>query len=256
MRLATWNINSIRMRLPGILDWLEKAKPDVLLMQEIKCESQEFPAMDFLAAGYKVYAFGQRSYNGVAIASLYPIESVCENLPTFKDDSQARYLEARIKGVRVASVYVPNGNPVDTDKFTYKLDWFKRFKAHAAKLLKGEELVVLGGDFNVLQGALDADDITKWEGDALYHKDVRAAFREVLNLGYTEIFRVLHPEERAYSFWDYKNNAWAQDRGLRLDHFLLSPEAVDKVKDCTIDKAPRGQEKASDHTPVVLDIEE
>lgn len=256
MRIATWNVNSIRARLPNVLAWLNEANPDVLLMQEIKCETDLFPAMEFKAAGYNVHAFGQKAYNGVALASLHKIEDVQEGLPNFKEDVLARYVEATVKSIRVASIYAPNGNPVGTEKFTYKLDWLTRFKKHAAKLLREETLVVLGGDFNVIQTELDVYDPKGWEEDALYHPKTRAAFRDVLNLGYTEIFRALHPDERAYSFWDYQGGAWQQDKGLRLDHFLLSPEAVDRTKKCIIDRAARGKDKASDHTPVVIDISE
>ncbi|MFA4993701.1 MAG: exodeoxyribonuclease III [Bdellovibrionales bacterium] len=254
MRIATWNVNSVRARLPNIIAWLDEAKPDVLLMQEIKCETDAFPAMEFKAAGYETYAFGQKAYNGVALASLHKIEAAQEGLPNFKEDTQARYLEATINGLRVASIYAPNGNPVDTDKFTYKLDWMTRFKRHAASLLCEEKLVVLGGDFNVIFTELDVYDPKGWEKDALYHPQIRAAFRDIISLGYTEIFRALHPHQRAYSFWDYQGGAWQQDKGLRIDHFLLSPEAADRTKGCVIDRVARGKDKASDHTPVIVDI--
>ncbi len=256
MRIATWNVNSIRARLPNVIGWLGEAKPDVLLMQEIKCETDAFPAMEFKAARYNTYACGQKAYNGIALASLHKIEHIQEGLPNFKEDVQARYLEAVIKGVRVASIYVPNGNPIGTDKFAYKLDWLTSFKKHAAKLLRTEERVVLGGDFNVIQTELDVYDPKGWEEDALYHPKTRAAFRDILALGYTEIFRALHPDERAYSFWDYQGGAWQQDKGLRLDHFLLSPEAVDRTKKCFIDREARSKDKASDHAPVVIDMVE
>jgi exodeoxyribonuclease-3 len=254
MRIATWNVNSVRARLPNIVAWLSEAKPDVLLMQEIKCETDAFPALEFNAAGYGVHALGQKSYNGIALASLHKIEDVQEGLPNFKDDAQARYLEATIKGVSVASLYLPNGNPIGTDKYAYKLDWMKRLKRRAAELLRDEKSVILGGDFNVIPDEMDVYDPKGWEEDALYAPQTRAAFRDILSLGYTEIFRALHPDERAYSFWDYQGAAWHQDKGLRIDHFLLSPEAVDRAKDCFIDKSPRGKDKASDHTPVILDI--
>ena len=254
MKIATWNVNSVRARLPNVLDWLAKAKPDVLLMQEIKCETSAFPAMEFAAAGYKTQVLGQKAYNGVAIASLHPIEDVQEGLPDAGEDTQARYLEATIKGVRVASLYLPNGNPAGTDKYTYKLDWMARFKCRAAELLRQEKAVVLGGDYNVIPAELDVYDPVGWEQDALYLPQTRAAFRDILHLGYTEIFRALHPDKRAYSFWDYQGGAWQQDQGLRIDHFLLSPEAVDRCAGCEIDRTPRGQDKASDHTPVIVEI--
>jgi exodeoxyribonuclease III len=254
MRIATWNVNSVRARMPNVLAWLGTAKPDILLMQEIKCETNAFPSMEFKAAGYNVYALGQKSYNGVALASLHKIEDVQEGLPDYEQDTQARYLEATIKDMRVASIYVPNGNPVGTEKYAYKLDWMTRFKRHAMKLLRDENIVILGGDFNVIPTGLDVYDPKGWEQDALYYPQTRAAFRDILNLGYTEIFRALHPDQRAYSFWDYQNGAWQQDKGLRIDHFLLSPEAVDRAKDCFMDRAERGKDKASDHVPVIIDI--
>jgi exodeoxyribonuclease-3 len=254
MRIATWNVNSIRARLTNVLEWLNDAKPDVLLMQEIKCETNLFPFLEFKAAGYDVHALGQKSYNGVAIASLHPIEDVKEGLPEIETDTQARYLEATIRGLRVASIYLPNGNPVGTEKYTYKIEWLSRLTQHAANLLRDESPVILGGDFNVIPTEQDVYDAKGWEQDALYLPQTRAAFREIIHLGYTEIFRALHPQEQAYSFWDYQGGAWQQDKGLRIDHFLLSPEAVDRVGGCTIDKAPRDKDKASDHTPVIVEL--
>ena len=254
MRIATWNVNSVRARLPNVVEWLGEAKPDILLMQEIKCETDAFPLMEFKAAGYDVYALGQKSYNGVAIASLHKIGDVREGLSSPAEDAQARYLEATIKGIRVASLYLPNGNPVGTDKYTYKLDWMARFKHRAAELLRDERPVVLGGDYNVIPTEIDVHNPEDWEHDALYLPQSRAAFRDIVQLGYTEIFHALHPQQRDYSFWDYQGGAWQQDKGIRIDHFLLSPEAVDRAGDCSIDRAPRGKEKASDHTPVIVEI--
>jgi exodeoxyribonuclease III len=254
MRIATWNVNSVRARLPNVLDWLASAKPDVLLMQEIKCETNVFPLMDFKSAGYDVHAYGQKSYNGVAIASLHKIEDVIEGLPDPGEDVQSRYLEATIKGIRVASIYLPNGNPIGTDKYTYKLSWMDRLKKRAAELLKDEKPVVLGGDYNVIPTEIDVHNPEDWETDALYLPESRSALRDILSLGYTEIFRALNPEMRAYSFWDYQAGAWQQDKGIRIDHFLLSPEATDRAKSCVIDREPRGKDKASDHTPVIVEI--
>ena len=254
MKIATWNVNSVRARLPNVMDWLTANKPDILLMQEIKCETPAFPVMEFKAAGYDVHVLGQKSYHGVAIASLHKIDSVLEHLPGGIDDTHSRYLEATVKGVRVATIYLPNGNPVDTEKYPYKLDWMKRLKQRAAELLRDEKCVVLGGDYNVIPAELDVYNPKEWLRDALYLPQSRAAFQEIVNLGYTEIFRALHPDERAYSFWDYQAGAWQQDKGLRIDHFLLSPEAADRTKSCFIDRVPRGKEKASDHTPVILEI--
>jgi len=225
------------------------------LMQEIKCETDAFPAMEFTAAGYQVGAFGQKSYNGVAIASLHKMEDIHEGLPGDDGDAQARYIEATVQGVRVASIYLPNGNPIDTDKYIYKLNWMKRLKARASELLRDEKPIVLGGDFNVIPAEIDVHNPQDWLQDALFYPSSRAAFREILSLGYTEIFRAQNPEqENAYTFWDYQNGAWQRDNGIRIDHFLLSPEAVDKAGRCIIDRDPRGADKASDHTPVIVEI--
>lgn len=257
MRIATWNVNSIKARLEPVLGWLKTAKPDVLLMQEIKCETPNFPELEFKSAGYEVRAFGQKSYNGVAIASLHKIENVLEHLPEAGEDVQSRYIEATIKGIRVASIYLPNGNPVDTEKFPYKLAWLKRLHRHMATLLRDETPVVLGGDYNVIPEAMDVYDPKAWENDALYRPESRAAWRELTSLGYTDAFRALHPQKKhAYTFWDYQAGAWQRDNGLRIDHFLLSPEATDRLSNAFIDRTPRGQDKASDHTPVVVEIRE
>lgn len=255
MRIATWNINSVRARLPNLLDWLATAQPDVVLLQEIKCEENAFPRMEIEAAGYKCAVSGQKSYNGVAILSRLPIVDIAVGLAGDDTDTQARYIEATIQGVRVASIYLPNGNPIDTEKFPYKLNWMARLQQRVASLLALEIPLVLGGDYNVIPEARDVYDPKGWEGDALFHPDTRAAWRRLLSLGLTEAFRALHPaEDHAYSFWDYQAGAWQRDMGLRIDHFLLSPEAVDRLVSCTIDRTPRGAEKASDHTPVVMEI--
>jgi len=252
MRIATWNVNSVKARLPNILAWLDAARPDVALLQEIKCETEAFPRLEFEAAGYKVYAKGQKSYNGVAILSRHPATDIRDALPDDPDDAQARYIEATIQGLRVASLYLPNGNPVDGEKFPYKLAWMRRLADHAAALLRLETPVVLGGDFNVIPTAEDVYDPEGWAQDALFHPRTRAAFRALLFTGYTEAFRALHPrKQHAYTFWDYQAGAWQRDNGLRIDHFLLSPEAVDRLSGCVIDRTPRGADKASDHTPVV-----
>jgi exodeoxyribonuclease-3 len=255
MRIATWNVNSVRARLPNVLNWLAQSQPDVLLMQEIKCETNAFPAMEFKASGYHVHAFGQKSYNGVAIASKHKIEEVREGLPGNEADTQARYVEAVIQGVRVASIYLPNGNPIGTEKYDYKLAWMTRLKLHAAELLRDEKPVVLGGDYNIIPERIDANNPNAWLEDALFVQQSRNAYREILQLGYTEIFRALHPQQaNAFSFWDYQAGAWLQDNGIRIDHFLLSPEATDRAGGCSIDRAPRGLDKASDHTPVIVEL--
>jgi len=255
VRIATWNVNSIKMRLEPVLAWLKTANVDVLLLQEIKCETVNFPAMEFKSAGYESHALGQKAYNGVAIVSRHKIENVLEHLPEAGTDTQSRYIEASVNGVRVASIYLPNGNPLGGEKFEYKLAWLKRLQKHAAKLLQDETPVVLGGDYNVIPEATDVYDPKNWENDALFHPLSRGAFRELTALGFTEAFRALHPQKKhAYTFWDYQAGSWQRDNGLRIDHFLLSPEATDRLTNCFIDRTPRGQEKASDHTPVVVEM--
>ncbi len=253
--VATWNVNSVNARLPNVLAWLAEAKPDVALLQEIKCLDPAFPAEAVGDLGYNVAVHGQKSYNGVAILSRRPLEDVVRGLPGDPADEQARYLEATAGDLRVASIYLPNGNPIGTDKFAYKLAWMERLRAHAAALLELDEAVVLGGDYNVIPEPEDCHDPKAWTGDALFRPESRRAFRSLLHLGLTEAFRALHPEARgAYSFWDYQGAAFQLDHGIRIDHLLLSPLAADRLVACSIDKDPRRRPKASDHTPVVVEL--
>ena len=255
MRIATWNVNSVRSRLPNVLDWLKSAAPDVALLQEIKCETAQFPALEFEALGYRCQVLGQKSYNGVAILSKLPLSDVLEGLPGEPEDVQSRYLEATIEGVRVACLYLPNGNPVGTEKYPYKLRWMDRLKARIVTLLGQEVPFVLGGDYNVIPHPADLYDPVGWAEDALFRLETRAKFREILNLGVTEAFHSLHPDaQHAYTFWDYQAGCWPRDLGLRIDHFLLSPQAADRLVDCRIDREPRAREKASDHTPVIVEL--
>ena len=248
--IATWNVNSIKARLPNALDWLKDFAPDVALLQEVKCLAENFPRLEIEDLGYNVAVVGQKSYNGVALLSKEPLEDLQEGLPGDDDDEQARYLEATTFGLRVASIYLPNGNPIDTEKFPYKLAWMERLRARAEALLALEEPTILGGDYNVIQNDDDVYDPKAFADDALFQPETRAAFRRILNLGYTEAYRALHGEAHRYSFWDYQAGAWQKDNGLRIDHLLLSPQAADRLEDCDIDRKPRGQPKASDHTPV------
>ena len=254
MKIATWNINSIKVRLPHVLDWLAAQAPDVLLLQELKCTDENFPADAFAQAGYKTAVHGQKTYNGVAIVSKHPIKDIITGLPGDKGDEQARYIEATVQGIRVASIYLPNGNPVDTDKYPYKLKWFDRLIQQARGLLAQEVPVVLGGDYNVIPEPRDCHNPAAWEGDALFLLDSRRKLRTLANLGYTEAFRAFNDEDGQYTFWDYQAGAWQRNNGIRIDHFFLSPHAADRARACIIDKEPRGREKASDHTPVILDI--
>jgi exodeoxyribonuclease-3 len=250
MKIATWNVNSVKARLPHVVRWLDEAKPDVLLLQEIKTEEAGFPHLELVPTGYKAELVGQKSYNGVAIVSRLPIEPVLRALPGSPEDDHARYLEADVGGVRVASIYLPNGNPVGTDKYPYKLGWMKRLAAQARMLLESEQAVVLAGDYNICPTDDDVYDPVGWRDDALCKTESRAAFRTIANLGYVDAFRALHAEPHRYSFWDYQAGRWHRDEGLRIDHLMLNPQAADRLQECEIDKAPRAKEKASDHTPV------
>ncbi len=256
MKIASWNVNSIRARLPNVLEWLRSAEPDVLLLQEIKTVTRDFPYIEFVDLGYTVAAQGQKTYNGVAVISKRPIEDVVSELPGDPDDEQARYIEAWVDGVRVASIYLPNGNPAPGEKFTYKLAWMERLYRRARDLLSNEEVLVLGGDFNVCPADGDVYDPERWRGDALCLPETRAGFRKILHLGYTDAFRALHTELGTYTFWDYQRGAWHRDEGLRIDHLLLSPQAADRLEACEIDKRPRGRVKASDHTPIWCTLRE
>jgi len=249
--IASWNVNSIKARLPNVLDWLKSAQPDVVLMQELKCIDDNFPRLEIEELGYNVATHGQKTYNGVAILSKAPLEDVMVGLPGDDDDEQARYLEATIGDLRIASIYLPNGNPIKTGKFTYKLDWMDRLIAHAETLLASEQPVVLGGDYNVIPQDEDVYSPAAFAGDALAQPESRQRFRTLLNLGFTDALRALHREPHLYTFWDYQGGGWQNDHGLRIDHFLLSPQAADRLEACEVDRDPRGKPKASDHTPVV-----
>ena len=254
LRIATWNVNSIRARLPNLLEWLAEFSPDALLLQETKCQDEDFPRFEIEAAGYHVQIHGQKSYNGVAILSKRPATEVRLRLPGDDSDEQARYIQACVDGVRLASIYLPNGNPAPGDKFGYKLAWMTRLVAHAKSLLTSDRPLILAGDYNICPNDDDVYDPIGWRDDALCRPESRALFRQLLNLGLTEAFRALHPEKGRYSFWDYQAGAWQRDQGLRIDHLLLSPQAADRLVACDIDKAPRGRDKASDHTPVWVEI--
>ena len=251
MKIATWNINSVRARLPLLLGWLKEASPDVLLLQEIKCQDKDFPELEIGDLGYNIAVHGQKSYNGVAILSKSPIEDIIRGLPESGTDDQARYIEARVGIFRIASIYLPNGNPVETDKYPYKLRWMQRLAAHSQQLVKDEEIAILGGDYNICPEDMDVYDPKGWAEDALCRPDSRAAFRTILHGGYTEAFRTLHPgAAHCYSFWDYQAGAWQKDHGIRIDHLLLSPQAADRLAGVEIHKKARAMEKASDHVPI------
>ena len=258
MKIASWNVNSVKARLEPALAWLKQASPDVVCLQEIKTVDENFPREAFEALGYSCAVHGQKSYNGVAILSKRPMEDVTPRLPGGEGDDHARYLEAIITGekgvVRLASIYAPNGNPFPGPKFDYKLAWLERLRLHAKSLLRNEEAVVLMGDYNVIPEDKDADRPKAWLKDALFQPESKAALRRIENLGYTDAFRALHPEGGHYTFWDYFGS-WERNNGIRIDHILLSPQALDRLKAVGIDKEVRGaSEKPSDHVPVWIEL--
>ncbi len=258
MRLATWNVNSVNARLETVLGWFEEASPDVAVLQEIKCIDEKFPAEAFERLGYNVAVYGQKTYNGVAMLSKTPMEDVKRGLPGDDLDDQARYIEAVISGpkpVRMVGIYLPNGNPVGTEKFAYKLAWMARLQKHAAELLKYEEPLVIAGDYNVIPRPEDADKPEGWLGDALFQPESRAAYRALQDLGLTDAFMQMDGSAEGFTFWDYQAGAWQRNHGIRIDHALLSPQAADRLTEVAIHKDVRSWEKPSDHVPFVIELD-
>ncbi len=258
MRIATWNVNSVNARLPTVLGWFEEAAPDVACLQEIKCVDEKFPTEAFERLGYNVIVHGQKTYNGVALLSKTPLEDVRRGLPGDDGDEQARYIEAVISGprpVRVAGIYLPNGNPTTSEKFAYKLNWMARLNAHVRGLLSLEEPLVIAGDYNVIPEPADVYDPAAWVGDALYRPESRAAFRSLKWLGLTDDYIAADGSPGGYTFWDYQAGAWPRDHGIRIDHLLLSPGAADSLTGVTIHRDVRAREKPSDHVPVVAELD-
>jgi len=259
MQIATWNINGIKARIDNVLEWLKEAQPDIACLQEIKSVDENFPGSDIEALGYNVATHGQKGFNGVALLSKHPFDEIRRGLPGDPSDEQARFIEGVVSTpsgvVRVASIYLPNGNPVDTEKYPYKLSWMKRLEAHARTLLEMEEPLVLAGDYNVIPEPGDCHAPDNWWGDALYRAETRDAFRAYANLGLTDAFRACTDTTGIYTFWDYQAGAWNKDNGIRIDHLMLSPQAADRLVSCTIDKHVRGWEKPSDHVPVRIELD-
>jgi exodeoxyribonuclease III len=253
MRIATFNVNGVNGRLPVLLRWLEETSPDIVCLQELK--SSTFPISAVRAAGYEAIFSGQKSWNGVAI--LTRGKGVVETrraLPGDEDDLASRYIEAAVDGLLIGCLYMPNGNPVTSEKFGFKLKWFERLIAHAAELLSTGAPAVLAGDYNVMPTELDVYKPERWVNDALFRVEVRDAFRRLAEQGWTDALRTLHPGERIYTFWDYFRNAYARDAGLRIDHLLLSPAVAARLKGAGVDRDVRGWEKASDHAPVWIEL--
>ena len=258
MKIATFNINGIKARTEALPRWLDDAQPDVVLLQEIKSVDEAFPREPLEDLGYNVETHGQKGFNGVAILSKRPLEDVTRGLPGDDSDEQARWIEATISGdeaaVRVCGLYLPNGNPAPGPKYDYKLAWMERLHARAQDLLASEEIALMAGDYNVIPQEEDVHNPEAWTEDALYLPETRAAWRRLLSLGFTEAFRALNAAPLNYTFWDYQAGAWQKNNGIRIDHFLLTPQAADRLRACEIDKAPRGKEKPSDHTPIWVEL--
>lgn len=258
MKIATWNINGVKARLNNLERWLKEAEPDIACLQEIKSIDENFPAELFEGLGYNVAVHGQKSFNGVAILSKKPFDEINKGLPGDESDEQARYLEAVISTddgvVRVASIYLPNGNPVESEKYPYKLSWMQRLEDHARTLLEYEEPLVLAGDYNVIPTEQDVHDPEAWADDALFLPETRSAYHAILNLGLTSAFEATINKPHSYTFWDFQRGAWQKDNGIRIDHLLLSPQAADKLEHCAIDRPTRGWEKPSDHVPIWIEL--
>jgi exodeoxyribonuclease-3 len=258
MKIVSYNLNGIRARLPRLVEYLEEQKPEVVCLQEIKCADELVPALDIEAAGYKALWHGQKGFNGVAILARDEEPKLRRvTLPGDPEDAHSRYIEAEVGGAVIASLYLPNGNPVGTEKFAYKLAWMERLRVHAAELLAEERPVVLAGDWNVIPTD-DPDDVFSARAmahDALMQPEARAAFRRILHQGWTDAIRARYPEGAVYTFWDYTAGCWQRDAGFRIDHLLLSPMAADRLLDAGVDKDYRGREKASDHAPTWVRID-
>jgi len=260
MKIATWNVNSIKARLHAVTAWLEAEQPDIACLQEIKTMDDGFPRLEIESLGYHIETYGQKSYNGVALLSKLPLEDVRRGLPGDDSDDQARYIEAVIStrrgAVRVASIYLPNGNPVEEDgvqtaKYAYKLKWMERLRRHAIELLKYEEPLILAGDYNVIPRAGDTHDPKGWEGDAAFRPETHAAYRAITHIGLYDMFDQFNGQDGEYTFWDYQRGAWQNNEGIRIDHLLCSPQAIDRAEDIQIHKMIRDGVKPSDHVPVV-----
>lgn len=257
MKISSWNVNSVRARSSNIINYLKLSKPDVLMMQEIKTEEKNFPFQDFKDLGYESYVYGQKSYNGVAFLSKKNIKKI--NIKFIKDTkNQSRIIEGDIivksKIIKLINIYVPNGNPINTEKYDYKKEWFNLFIKKIKETLTKNKNIIIGGDFNVIPNEIDVFDYQRYENDALFKLEIRKKFRELINLGFYDIYRHIYNDRQEYTFWDYMAGSWQKNYGMRIDHFLISNNLIDIVKNVSINKKPRSKIKPSDHTPIELEI--
>lgn len=255
MKIATWNVNSINVRMPHLLDWVQRAEPDVICLQETKCVDENFPFQAIHDAGFETAFFGQKSYNGVAILSKFPIEDVQKGFTDDDDESPKRLIAATINGVRIVNTYIPNGTELGTDKFTFKLDWLMRLRRFFDDTCKTNDNVLLCGDFNVAMDEIDVWSVPHWEGKLHFTKTERAAMYHVKQWGFEDLFRKLYPDTQEFSWWNYREGAWQRNRGLRIDYVWTSQSLAEKCTDCVIDRSTRDLEKPSDHAPVVADFD-
>ena len=257
MKIISWNVNSVRARIENIKHYIKDSAPDVLLLQEIKTQNENFPFDEFKNLGYISYVFGQKSYNGVAIISKVELDNI--NNSFIKDDlKQSRVITAELKlkrkTIEIINVYVPNGNPVDTEKYEYKKEWLKRFIANIKKKVQKNLNILIAGDFNIIPEEIDVHDFKRYENDALGRLEIRKKYREIINLGFKDVYRFKNKTKQEYTFWDYFAGSWQKNYGMRIDHFLLSNSLFENVKSIKINKKPRSKEKPSDHTPIELEI--
>ena len=257
MKIISWNVNSVRARIENIKNYIKDTDPDVLLLQEIKTQNENFPNDEFNKLGYVSYVFGQKSYNGVAIISKHELDNV--NNSFIKDDlNQSRIITAELKlknkKIELINIYVPNGNPVDTEKYEYKKNWLKKFIINIKKKIQKNSNILIAGDFNIIPEEIDVHDFKRYENDALGRLEIRKKYRELINLGFKDVYRSKNKTKQEYTFWDYFAGSWQKNYGMRIDHFLLSNSLIDNIKSININKKPRSKEKPSDHTPIELEI--
>ena len=260
MKISTWNVNSIKSRLDHVLLFLKKNSPDILFLQELKCINELFPKDELKKIGYYSYINGQKAWNGVAIVSNKKLDITNNKIPTFKNDINARFIETNLKinnikkNIKLINIYLPNGNPIDSDKFIYKLDWMKKFNKYISNLIDSNFPVIIGGDFNVIPTDDDVYNPLYFKDDACAHPETRKLYRLLLNLGFTDTVKKFIPGKTNWTYWGYRGGGWQKGNGLRIDHFLTTPEITDIIKNVSIDRKPRGLEKPSDHTPVILEL--